>query len=81
MGYTKWAMATFFTPTWPTVENSFGASPASRTEQEAYRRSPLAPRLVQWLQMAAENQVRWLPRVQHIPQLVGKNPSTIGRYM
>jgi hypothetical protein len=29
----------------------------------------------------SENRARWLPMVRRVPQLVGKNPSTIGRYL
>jgi hypothetical protein len=53
-------MAAFCTLTWPMAGNSSGASLASRTGHEACQCSPLAPRLVQWLQMAAENRVQWL---------------------
>jgi hypothetical protein len=28
-----------------------------------------------------ENRDRWLPKVRRVPQLVGKNPSTIDRYI
>jgi hypothetical protein len=28
-----------------------------------------------------ENRARWLPKVRHVPQLVGENPSTIGWYL
>jgi hypothetical protein len=29
----------------------------------------------------SENQARWLPKVWRVPQLVGENPSRIGRYL
>jgi hypothetical protein len=66
---------------WSASRASSDQPSASRIGQEACRRSPLAPRPVQLLQTMVENRVWWSPRVRRIPQFVGENPSTIGRYV
>jgi hypothetical protein len=51
-----------------------GETLASRSSSTSSSRSPLAPRLVQWLQSMKTNLNLVAARVQRVSSLVGKNP-------
>jgi hypothetical protein len=52
-------------------QNGTRILPASTSRSYAGSKAPIG----------GENRARWLPTVRRVPQLVSKNPSTIGRYL